>query len=460
MDVASKHPQITLEREFEWRLMRDTYAGEQDVKYSNRQFRHGAGGSGTGVSRGQIYLPVPSGFKSLPDNMAAAMYEAYKGRASFPEIVAPSIGAMIGIIHAKEAQIEMPEGMMYLWEDADGNNMPLEGFHSKITKNLLLLGRYGVLADAPKDGGMPYLYGYSAESVINWDKDFFVLDETYLQRNGFAWETTPRFRVLELLDGRYVSTTYEGGSLSPEFQEPRGLGGAIIERIPFAIGTARDVTADVETPPLIGVANAAIAMYQLSADYRHQLFMSGQETLVALNGPAPTAVGAGVVHEMRGDGENNPDLKYVSPSCSGIEAHRQAIQEQKAQAIMSGARMFDNAQAQESGDARRLRFSSEMANLTSIAMVSASVLEQSLRGVADLLGLNRDEVIVTPPADLLDSNLSADDAQKLMGLWQNGAISYQTLYDNLQKGGIASTERTSEEEAGMIDAMPGAGDLI
>lgn len=459
MDVTTKHPQITLEREYEWRLMRDTYAGEQDVKYSNRQFRQGAGGSGTGVSRGQIYLPVPSGFKSLPKDMAAAMYEAYKGRANFPEIVAPSIGAMIGIIHAKEAQIAMPEGMMYLWENADGNQTALEAFHARITRNLLLMGRFGVLADAPKEGGLPYLYGYSAESIINWDKDFFVLDETYLRRVGFAWETTPRFRVLEIIDGRYVSTIFEGKDLSPEFQEPRGLGGAIIERIPFAVGTARDVTADVETPPLIGVANAAIAMYQLSADYRHQLYMSGQETLVALNGPAPVAVGAGVVHEMRGDGDNAPDLKYVSPSCSGIDAHRVAIDEQKAQAVMAGARMFDSSRTQESGEARRLRFASEMASLTSVAMVSAGLLEKSLRGVADLLGLNRDEVVVTPPSDLLDNTLTADEAQKLMALWQNGAISYQTFYENLQKGGITSSERTFEDETRLIDEMPGQ-DLI
>ena len=457
MDVATKHPQITLEREYEWRLMRDTYAGEQDVKWSNRQFKSGAGA--TAVSRGQAYLPVPSGFKSLPTNMADAMYDAYKLRANFPEVVAPSISAMIGIIHAKEAQIEMPQGMMYLWENADGRGMALEGFHARITRNLLLMGRYGILADAPEEGGMPYLIGYSAESIINWDRDFFVLDETYLKRVGFSWERTPRYRVLQIIDGRYVSTVFEGDSFDPMAFEPRALGGLPVARIPFAVGTARDITADVETPPLIGVANAAIAMYQLSADYRHQLYMSGQETLVALNGPAPLAVGAGVVHEMRGDGENPPDLKYVSPSCSGIEAHRQAIDEQKAQAVMAGARMFDTSRTQESGEARRLRFASEMANLTSVAMVSAGLLERSLRGVADLLGLNRDEVIVTAPADLLDNTMTPDDAQKLMALWQNGAISYQTFYENLQKGGITSSERTFEEETRLIDEMPN-NDLI
>jgi len=50
--------------------------------------------------------------------------------------------------------------------------------------------------------------------------------------------------------------------------------------------------------------------------------------------------------------------------------------------------------------------------------------------------------------------MTPDDAQKLMALWQNGAISYQTFYENLQKGGITSSERTFEEETRLIDEMP------
>jgi hypothetical protein len=40
------------------------------------------------------------------------------------------------------------------------------------------------------------------------------------------------------------------------------------------------VIVDIGEVPLIGVAQAALAGYRLDADYRHQLYMSGQETFV------------------------------------------------------------------------------------------------------------------------------------------------------------------------------------
>ena len=438
MSVNSLHPEITTERIAEWRLLRDAMAGESAIK-----------------KRGEVYLPKPSGFKSQPDDGEAA-YEAYRKRADFPEILAPSIAAMVGIVHAKETQIEMPEAMAWLWEDADGHGLSLEAFHRRITRNLLWLGRYGVLADAPRDGGEPFLVGFAAEAVINWDIDFFVLDESDFERTGFTWDFVNHYRVLRLDNGFYVQEIYKEGAQTDasEALEPTTRGGRRLERVPFQIGNARDLKSDIETPPLIGVANAARAIYQLSADYRHQLFMSGQETLVALNGDPPEYVGAGVVHAMSGgDGGFPPDLKYVSPTCAGIKEHREAMREHREAAVMAGARMFETNRSQESGEARRLRFASETANLMSVALTSAGLLERSLRDIAMMIGANESEVVVNPPADLLDTTMNPTEAQALMAIWQSGGISYQTFYENLQRGGIASPERDHEAEDQLIDGQ-------
>lgn len=438
MSVTSLHPQITPERVEEWRLMRDAFAGESAVK-----------------KRGEIYLPKPSGFNGTADPNQA--YINYKGRAQFPEILAPSIGAMVGIIHAREIQIEMPDPMAFLWERAtnDEQPLPLEAFHRRITRQLLTQGRYGVLADAPEGGGDPYLTGFPAQTIINWDRDFYVLDETDFFRDGFVWRELPKFRVLRLEDGRYVQEVYEGEDLGEvRTIEGAGLGGRALNRIPFAVGNARDIVPDIETPPLIGVGRAALAIYQLNADYRHQLYMSGQETLVAINGDAPEYVGAGVVHEMRGSEGITPDLKYVTPDCSGIEAHKEAMTDNREAAVMAGARMFENTDnQQESGEARRLRYASETANLMSVALSSCGLIERGLRNVAVMLGLNENDVVVTPPADLLDHSLDPIKAKSLVEMWQAGAYSYETLYENLRKGGIASTERTAEDELQLIDDL-------
>lgn len=443
-DVMTRHPDLTADRQADWKLMRDAMQGARAVKRA-----------------GETYLPMPSGFKAMPDGGQAAYDGVYKLRAIVPEIFAPSIAAMIGIIHAKEAQIALPAAMTGFWENADGEGRPLESFHRRITRHLLWLGRYGVLTSAPAAGGEPYLTGYAAEAIINWDRNFFVLDETSYRRSGFEWSLTPRYRVLELIGGRSLSTIYEGEDLAQVRScEPEAQGGRALEFIPFVVGNARDLSPDVETPPLIGVGDAIISAYQLSADWRWQLYMSGQETLVAINGEAPQSVGAGVVHSMIGAEGVAPDLKYVSPTCSGIQKHEDAIQKQIEAAVMAGARMFERqAGTQESGEARRLRFASETANLMSVAQVSAALLERGLRNAAIMKGLGEEavaEIVVTPPKDLLDKTMSAQDLATMFGVYEKGGMSWLTYYEQGQAGGVMSPERSADEEYALIQ---GADDL-
>lgn len=430
MIASEKHPEYTTGRIYDWLLCEDAYQGETAIK-----------------ARGVRYLPKPSGYSAAgghaDDGLAA--YAAYKDRAEFMEVMGPSVGAMVGIIHDRELQIEVPSALEYLFENADGKRKTLTDFHRLITRNLLVTGRYGVLVDAPGGGGDPYLAGYKGQTIINWDDEFFVLDESEYIRDRFTWNAVEQYRILEMVEGRYVQTFQS--QAAEEDITPTALGGGGLTRIPFTVASAADIGADIETPPLIGIARATKAAYQLSADKRLQLYMSGQETLVAINGPAPSAVGAGVVHEMYGGEGIEPDLKYVGPSGTGIEAHETAIDRCEQNAMQAGARMFEQGgQAQESGEARRLRFRSETANLQTVAQSSCSLLERALRDVAMMKGLNEDEVIVTPPDDLLDSTLEPEHALKLWQIVKDGGMSYETFYERMQKGGLANPDRTADEE--------------
>lgn len=424
----------------DWRLMRAAGSGERAIK---------AGGT--------TYLPMPSGFAKSPDG-GVALYQAYQVRAQFPEIVAPAIKAMTGVIHATEIQIDLPDQMNYLWERATSCEQPLEEFHRKITSEILTTGRFGVLVGAPSDGGDPYLAGYTAESIINWSdcSSFFVLDESGLVRDGFEWVDHPKFRVLELVDGKYTVKIYEGDSLAIESgAEPTARGGAAMSAVPFVIAGPTTVSTTPETPPLIGVARHAVAMYQLSADYRWQLFMSGQETLVVFNADAPESVGAGVVISLKSDNEAvTADAKYVGPSGTGIAAHRTAINDEKESAAAAGAKLFaSGSNAAESGDALRIRFAAETANIVTVALASCAALEKSLRNVGRMLGMTDDVVntiVVHPPSSFADADLSPQEVMALMGLTEKGLVSLETAYEKLQSGNWASPERSFEEEAKLI----------
>lgn len=432
MGIESRHPQYTWERADEWRLMRDAMDGETAIK-----------------GRGILHLPMPSSYAAMSDGGRAA-YGAYLNRASFPEILAPAISGMVGVAHSKEISIELPDALEYLWEDADGDGMPLEELHRLITRELLSIGRYGLLADAPEGGGDPYLAGYSGETIINWDRGLFVLDESGPVRDGYAWKDRRQFRALMLDNGRYRQIVQTGDTLTEA--EPVASGGRALAFIPFDVASAIDQKPDVRTPPLIGVARAARAIYQLDADYRHQLYWSGQETLVVINGEAPSAVGAGAVIALTGAEGIVPDVKYVGPSCSGIDAHKDAIEARRQDAISAGAKLLEQQErAQESGEARKLRFAADTATLQSVVRSSCGLLEKGLRNAAAIKGIPPESVVVDVPQNLMDGTMTPVEAEALMRVWIDGGISYPTFYEALQRGGIASPERDEAEEYRLIE---------
>ncbi len=436
MPVDSKHPDYAA-RLPEWTEMRDCQRGATAVK-----------------AKGEEYLPKPSGF-SIQDDGGAAMYAAYQTRAQFPDILAPTVGAMVGMIHRKEAEIAMPAGMEGIWERATRDGLPLEAFHRRITTELLETGRYGVLADAPPQGtDLPYLAGYTAEALLNWsdDRAMFVLDESGRERQDeFEWKDVKRYRVLRLQGGTYTQQEYLGVDSGGTIVTPGRRGGGALDAIPFVVIGARDTDLDPDDPPLLGVAHSALAIYRLDADLRHQLYMSGQETLFIIGAEdGPTAVGAGVVVTVPLGG----DAKYVGPSGRGMEAHRLAIQDERAAAAASGAKLADASKSGvESGEALRIRNVSRTATMVTVAISSAQGLEKSLRHIATMIGANPADVVVKPNLEFVDELLDPKAAAELVKMWQGGAISFDTLYENLQRGGIASAERSADDERELIDGQ-------
>jgi hypothetical protein len=436
--AATKHPEW--EDHFdEWRLMRNTARGEKRMK-----------------DEGQEYLPMPTGFAKQPDR-GVRMYTAYRTRAQFPEIVSPTILGMAGIICQVEIDADLPEAMMPLWDKATKDGMPLEAFFLKLVSEIMTTGRYAVLAEADREGSeIPYLCGYTAESLINWatDRSFFVLDESESQRDGYRWADTQKYRVLELVDGRYQQTIEGGEEGSAEVVKPARRGGDALDEIPLVVVGTMELTTEIQQPPLIGVARSALAMYQLSADYRYQLYATGQETLVIYNADAPAAVGAGLVISLKGGSKEDQPVKaeYVGPKGTGIQAHREAIKDEREAAAQHGAKLFDqDTGGQESGEAKKIRYAAQTATLMTIAITSASALEKSLRYIAIMMGIDPSTVVVRPNLSFLDMKLSPTEAKALVDMWMSRAISYETLYENLKRGELANAERSAEEELELID---------
>jgi hypothetical protein len=437
-DVTQLHPDYE-DVAPDWELMRDAVNGETAVK-----------------DKAEEYLPMPSGFTAQDDG-GAAMYAGYLLRAKFPEILGPTLRGMVGILHRVEAEIELPAKLEPLREKATKDGMPLAALHERITYELFATGRHSLLVDAPEEGAeVPYLASYTAESLINWsyDQDFYVLDESHLNRDGFEWKEAHQYRVLELKNLVYQQTLYaenESGTLTEEAPiVPAALGGKTFEEIPLVVIGSTDIGPDVCEIPLIGVARCQFNMYRIDADYKWGLFMTGQETLFVYSDTETNVntVGAGVVIKIPKESK----AEYVGPSGVGIEKQKEAILDEREQAVMAGARLFDTEKKQaESGEALKMRWSAQTASLTTIALNAAKGLERALRYAAIFVGANPDEVIVKPNLRFIDTALDPAKAKYLMDLWMGGAISKRTLFDNLQRGDITSYDVTFEEEEELID---------
>jgi Domain of unknown function (DUF4055) len=440
MAVDNKHPEYA-EREAEWKTMSDTLRGAQSVK-----------------EEGEGYLPMPSGFREQ-DDKGVGMYSAYITRGQFPDIVSPTSRGMIGLIHKAEVDIKLPKAMEYLFENATGDGLPLEMLARRITTGIMNKGRHAILADVAEGGGQPYLVGYDAEALINWstERDFFVLDESGRERNGFDWVDVKRHRVLRLDGGTYTVQVYDNLAEGETFIPQRAARAGAFDTIPLVVIGPTDTELKPETPPLLGVANASLACYRLDADYRYQMYSAGQETLFVFSldpvKHTPDVVGAGVIVGLpAGEGAH---AEYVGPSGNAIAAQRTAIVDERANAVSLGAKLFESdTKGAESGEALKLRFGAQTATLTTIAQTSAFALERALRHIATFLNLDPEEVIVKPNVEFVATVMTPSDAINLVNMWQRSAISYETLYDNLQRGRIASPERTAEEEQALIEEGP------
>jgi hypothetical protein len=448
-DITTRHPHYSGYTSA-WALMRDAMAGEDTVK-----------------ARGEIYLPMKSGIASMKDTTAQARaYDAYRLRAEFPELLAPTVRGAVGVMLDTPAKIELPTAMDGLRERATRDGLTLDALHRRIAAEVMTVGRYGLLPGISPDGA-PYLSGYVAEAILNWDETDSVTDYVVLNESGWerdrtlgGWDFVEKYRECFVEDGRYAAREWDkrSGVLIPsEIVEAATRRREALRFLPFVFIDTNDLTADPDDVPLYGLAKLAVRVYRMDADYTTALHMTSEPTPVAIgfndpvqaakDGKAPTTLGSSRLWLLPEGG----DAKYLEFSGPGLAAQETAIKAALDRAASFGAQLVGGSRAAESGEALRLRAASQTATLKTIAMTTAAGLERALRNVATWMGENPDDVIVTPNLDFFEHSLGAQDITAIVAGWQAGAYSWQTTFERMQKGGLIPEGRTAEEELALMD---------
>lgn len=399
-----------------WRRVRDAIEGEDAIK-----------------AGGKKYLPIPAGIEQ-PWGENDPQYLNYLRRAVYPEVVAPTIQGMVGLMSRKEVQIDIPTPMEDMRDSATPEGLGLDGLLRRTQHEVMALGRYIYFIDAPADGGEPYIATYPAEALINWRTDgdrvtLAVFEETVTETkpgDPFAEEHVTQWRVASVEAGETGAEEYvvrvfrkapdgEGGNKFLLVGEARPRSNSItFDFVPVVIIGSRDLLPDADRIPMLGVVNRTLDYYRQSADYRLGLFMSTQATPYGTGlgqNEGPTTVGPSTFWRAE-----SPDARfgYAEVSGNGLSAQKEALDATRSEIMDEAMRIIgDGRRAAESGEALRLRFQSQTATLVSVAQATTRGLQVALQIVAQWRGLNPADVEVTLDTQFIHEE---PDPQVLTGI--------------------------------------------
>jgi hypothetical protein len=444
----------------DWQRMADTSAGERTVKEA-----------------GEKYLPMPEGIRQSP-NRRDERYTAYVERAVYFNYPGDTQTAMLGLMQGEPATFELPTALQPLEESATNTGNSLAQLLAAINKQQLLYSRFGCLLDIPETPAptaaiVPKVISYKAPARLNWSEtlndenelrlDWVTLDESefILNRAKMSWEWQDKIRLLALdaANDEYFTYTFtlkewadfeRAGDFDPQ-QPPTGRDGLVyptirgkrLNVIPFQIINATSLTADIEKPVLLPLADVSVAIYRGEADYRQALFMQGQETFWAtgVDKKDSLVLGAGALLTTSNE---NAKFGFVGASGAGLSEMRESQANLHEKAINMGVALVENGA--ESGTALNIRTTIKTANMLTISEVGAAGLEQLLRIAAEWVGANPDDVQVTPNSDFSKAQVAANDVLQLWTAKLNGApLSAKSYHEWLRRNDYTALSFEDEQ---------------
>lgn len=435
---------------------------------------HAAEGQDEIHEYGIQYLPRLSG-------QTDQEYKGYRDRALFYNATQRTIDGLTGMMFLKPPVTEYPTAMGSLVTDITMSGLSLHQFAEMVAEEVVKIGRCGVLVDHPPMaeaitlaqaqtlGMRPYMRMYDAEAIINWRTDriqgvdmltLVVLEEEYeIYEDEFKAECKTQWRVLDLPEGNYRQRVFrknEKGDFYVESELFPQSQGRPIARIPFEFFGVRDNRPNVDKPPLLDLVDVNLSHYRTTADYEHGLHFTGLPTPVVTgfysdDQSAQLRIGSGTAWLLP-----DPAAKafYLEFSGQGLSELREALRSKESMMATLGARILaPEKRTAETAQTAAIHRAGENSVLASIAQSISIGLTHCLEWMANWSGIAGD-VRIEINRDYIPQSMTHQDVAELVKSWQAGAISHQTLFDNLVKGDIIRPEVSFDDEKERIDMTP------
>lgn len=421
----------------DYQKIRDCYNGERAIKAAN-----------------VTYLPKLKA-QSEED------YRNYLVRALFFPVTGKTVTTMVGLATVKPPKVVAPDLMEAYFKDSESGYQFSE-FYVTTLQEMVLMGRYGVLIDAPEMAqGQPTLCPYIAENIINWDTDesgkltMLLLRETrHVREPGqFSTKIEIQYRhcyldpagiyTVEVLD---EDLKILKSAIQPTFT------GSTIDYIPWVTFGASGSHIGVDKPPMLDISTINISHYLTSAD------LEWGRHIVGLPTPVVSGVDSGTKLSIGGTSAwilpvADAKAYYMEFLGQGLKSLEVAMSDKISLMSSMSARLVDNStRGSEAAETVRLRYMSESAGLIHIIgsiEVGCNILYNMLAKL-----LKTSEVTVQFSKEILGIGVTFRDLKILFEAYLTSSISKETLVYNLRRLDAIDPNRTDQEELSAIKEPP------
>jgi len=424
------------------------------------------------------------GMSEADPTYAAARQADYEDGAIFYNFTKRTLAGMIGAVMRKPVEVELPAGLEYLLENADGAGIGIEQQAQDTLGEIDSLGRGGLLVDAPETSAAtkaeqnagrlnPRIVFYAAENIVNWRKETrgstqvvtrVVLIEPYeylVAEDEFATLLGKQYRVLEIVEGFYRQRLFKfdaAGSATGDIEiiEPR-IGGMRIDYIPFTFIGADNNDSTVDTPPLDTLADINIGHYRNSADVEESAFICSQPTLMVYPGqnmnanqfkesnPNGIRIGSRTGHNLGNGG--GAELLQADPS----NLARELMKDKEEQAVKVGAQLITPT-VQITAEAARIQRGADTSIMATIAGNVSEAYRKAIMWCGDMLGIDAGEAVFELNQEFFLLPMTAQDRAQWIADINAGLLPARAYYAAARSAGV--TNWTDEEIETELERVP------
>ena len=468
-----------------WLRARDVIAGEDAVKAGDIK-----------------YLP-------RLDSQSVNEYLGYKSRACFFNATSRTADGFLGLLFRRDPEVKMPDrhagvggALRVFTDDVDLMGTSLFTFCKGVVSEVLAVGRSGTLIDWQADGeSRAYVVRYAAEDILNWQTQRIngrnvvtmialrELVERPDKNDPFFAKQTETIRVLKLdllPDGetRYVVEVWQvladdhraktQSSWMGNFWSGQKVGqsrtewtlvesrvplrlGKPLPLIPFVFHGSRNALPDVDKMPLADIIYVNLDHYRLDADYKHGLHFTALPTawVSGFDKTAELRIGSSTAWVTDQVGAVAGFLEFKGHGLSTFENAQN--RDERLMAVLGSRMLEDTKRVGETAQAIELRQAGENSVLMTLAISLSDSISQVLRWVYWWNSteqfpedVSESLVLLQINTDFTAKGLTSLELTAIVGAWQAGAISRETMFDLFRKGEVLPTGRTDIEEKHLI----------